>query len=49
MRDCCNTAPRSARYLVILVVLLLAAGLAAASGALEEAGRGQPAGAAASK
>lgn len=39
--DCCNTAPKRARYIVIAVVLLLALGLAAAGGAFREPAPGQ--------
>jgi hypothetical protein len=42
MPDCCNTAPKRARYIVIAVVLLLALGLAAAGGAFREVAPGQP-------
>jgi hypothetical protein len=41
MPDCCNTAPKRARYIVIAVVLLLALGLAAAGGAFLEPAPGQ--------
>jgi hypothetical protein len=41
MPDCCNTAPKRARYIVIAVVLLLALGLAVAGGAFREPVPGQ--------
>ena len=42
MPDCCNTAPKRARYFVIAFVLALALGLAAAGGAFWEPAPGQP-------
>jgi hypothetical protein len=41
MPDCCNTAPKRAKYIVIAVVLLLALGLAAAGGTFREPALGR--------